>query len=154
MKTLLALAILASSSAMAAPVAKIVTSGGYTMRPTTTTLTVEANGTVNLETVIGSYEPNVKPEIKKVKVAKLNAGIVATLVKDVAEANNTKIVADDPEAPECMDAPGVVYSAVKDGAMVEIGKKINCKAYNLDDYQGRTAMTILDSLRTLAYSAE
>lgn len=75
-------------------------------------------------------------------------------MSDVAEANNTKIVAEDPEAPICADAPGVTYSVIKDGALVTVGQNIDCKAYFLDDYQARTAMSILDSLRNLSYSAK
>ncbi|RYZ52738.1 MAG: hypothetical protein EOP07_19065 [Proteobacteria bacterium] len=154
MKMLLTLSFLLASSAMAKPVATIKTSGGFTAVPTTRTLTVDANGQVNVETVTTSWEQGSKPVVTKVKVAKLNPSVVAALLSDIAEANNTNVVAENPEAPECMDAPAVVFSALKDGALVEIGKKVNCKSYYLEDYQGRTAMTLLESLQTISYSAK
>ena len=152
MKTLLLASLLLSTSVFAAPVATITTGGGYTMRPTTSTVSIEANGTVTLETITGSYEPNVKPEVKNVKIAKLNPAIVAAIVKDIAEANNTNVVAEDPEAPECMDAPGTTFSVIKDGSLTEIARRDNCKDYALADYQGRSALRILQSLLTLSRS--
>jgi hypothetical protein len=155
MKTILALSLLLASSAFAKPVATITTSGGFTIVPRTSTLSVDENGSVTVETVtFASHDVGAKKTVKKVKVANLNPAIVKAIVSDVAEANNTTIVADDPDAPECTDVPAVVYSAVKDGALVTIGKRINCKAYFLDDYQARTAVQLLDNLLTLSYSAK
>lgn len=153
MKTILALSLVLASSAFAKPIATVTTSGGFTIVPRTSTLSVDENGSVTVETKTwSSHEAGATPTVKKVTVARLNPSIVAAIVSDVAEANNSTIVANDPDAPECTDIPAVVFSAVKDGALVIIGKKINCKSYYLDDYQARSAMTLLESLLTLSHS--
>lgn len=153
MKTALLVSMLLATGASAAPVAVVKTSGGFTPTPRSTVLTLDADGTLTLTKTVGSWN-STEVTSTSVEVAKLNTSIVKAIVDDVAEANNTNVVAENPEAPECMDAPSTTYSVVKDGALVLIGKLQNCKPYSLEDYQGQTAMRLLESLKTLSQAAE
>lgn len=152
MKTFFALSLLVSSVSFAAPVAQIRTNIGFAPVPSTVTISVDADGTVTRETVSRPWTAGAQATTETVLVATLNPAIVEVLVKDIADATNLDIVAEYPEAPECMDAPLTSYSVVKDDALVLISKNQGCKNYFLADYQGRNAYRILNSLNVLARS--
>lgn len=151
MKTFFALSLLVSSVSFAAPVAQIRTAIGFAPVPSTITISLDADGTVTRETVSRPWNASA-PTTETVLVANLNPAIIEVLLKDIEEASSLQIVAENPTAPECMDAPTTSYSVLKNDALVLISKNQGCKNYFLADYQGRNAYRILNSLKTLAGS--
>lgn len=130
-------------------IAQVIQGGG--MRPPNVphsiSIDILANGQVQ-ETQ--NYQDG---KVKVRALAKLAPAVLAKIKSLVSEIKDGELVAVEPDAPACMDAPGTTYIAIHaDGQQAKISATYGCKDYQKADAVSAdyTLENILSGLRGLA----
>jgi len=144
--------LFAASGALAHPIAKIKTYGGYTLQPYTYEITVDSDGTVTAENTVGDYANPATSIVTNALIATLNPAIVKAIQDSIASAQTQELVPKNPEAPACVDAPITEYWAMNSARKPTtlLAKVENCQDYILNGYQGLQAIDLLKSLKALS----
>lgn len=122
MKSLVTLAlVLLSTNVFSSDVLlKLNRHSGFSPVPFSSVLSIRETGKVDLLTTRGTVS-------KKTKLETLSPNTIQEIKDNIEKLNAKDALVDlDANKPRCMDAPSQVYTAIKDGKEIEIGRNFSC----------------------------
>lgn len=119
-------------------IAKVVSEGGFTATPEKTGLYIRDDGMVI--SMNQSY------------IATLSPSKIRAIIKVIHTLEEAPLKLENPDVPECMDAPATTYSVrTSSGQQIKVGSKMNCRKSFMSNGQGRILVEVLDALNILNY---
>lgn len=88
--------------------------------------------------------------LKRTRLGQLSPVATKKILEKVHTLKGTQLVAENPEAPSCVDAPSTDYTALNSQQeTVVFSRNAGCQQYYIEEGEARSLSTLLDGLRVL-----